>query len=206
MTSNIDLSSSALIRSSLSILLHLSATVQCICRARVRAQVQVPRVFPNVFTLELYGGLWSLRIEYVMVVAVRAVFVTIFFSVRRRRFEGRYSPPILILAAVFAEALLALLTGKDHFKALLEGVVGLLLVAFCAVEPLAACQTLLHVVGDIRTEDLQHGERMATWAFRMCLLRRRVSAEVCGVLESGTGLPHGEKHFWGTVLRDVRCG
>jgi hypothetical protein len=37
---------------------------------------------------------------------------------------------------------------------------------------------------------------MATWAFRMCLLRRRVSAEVCGVLESGASLPHGEKHFW----------
>ena len=113
-----------------------------------------------------------------MVVAVGAVFVT-----------------ILILAAVLAEALLALLAGKDHFKALLERVIGLLLVTFCAVEPLATYQTLLHVLEDIRVGDLQHGERMATWAFRMCLLRRRVSTEVCGVLEGGASLPHGEKLF-----------
>ena len=81
-----------------------------------------------------------------MVVTVGTVFVTILYSVCRRDFEGDHSPPVFILAAVLAEALLALLAGKDHFEALLEGMVGLLLVAFCTVEPLAAYQTLLHVV------------------------------------------------------------
>jgi hypothetical protein len=42
---------------------------------------------------------------------------------------------------------------------------------------------------------------MATWAFRMCLLRRRVSAEVCGDLAGGAGLPHGEKYLCGRMLQ-----
>jgi len=42
------------------------------------------------------------------------------------------------LVAAFSEALLALLTGKGHLLALLQGMLLRLAMAFCAVEPLSA--------------------------------------------------------------------
>lgn len=58
------------------------------------------------------------------------------------------------------------------------------LVALGTVEPFPAC-TWLHMRRDKRSEgDPQHGDRMATWALRMCLLcgesARRSAAVYCG--------------------------
>jgi hypothetical protein len=46
--------------------------------------------------------------------------------------------PVLELASILAEGLLALFADEDHFEALKERVISRLLVAFCAVEPLFA--------------------------------------------------------------------
>lgn len=51
---------------------------------------------------------------------------------------------ILKLARVFAEGLFALFADKGHLEALHQVVVGGLVVALCAVEPLAAWDSSLH--------------------------------------------------------------
>jgi hypothetical protein len=82
-----------------------------------------PRVFPDVFALDLQTCLWLLGLQQEVVVAVRAVLVALL-----KRFH------------VFAEALLALFACEDHLDGALELVVLLLAVTLGAVEPLPAAR------------------------------------------------------------------
>lgn len=89
-----------------------------------------------------------------MVIAVRAVLVA-----------------LVEFLGVLAEALLALFAGEYHFEALEEFVLFLFAVAFGAVEPFPTCVVML--VRDVELRErggAQHGDRMETWALRMCLL------------------------------------
>lgn len=79
-------------------------------------------ILSNILTLNLQSGLWRLCFEDKVVVTVRAVLVTLFK-----------------LLNILAESLLALFAGEDHFEGGLEIVCFGLGVAFCAVEPFAAC-------------------------------------------------------------------
>lgn len=116
-------------------------------------------VHSDIITLNGQGSLGGLGFEDEVVVAVRAVLVA-----------------IVKLLGVFAEGLFAFLASKRHFEALHERVAFLLLVAFCAVEPFPAWGTRVTLaskdgwMGLKVFEDVQHGDRMATWALRMCLL------------------------------------
>jgi hypothetical protein len=71
------------------------------------------------------------------------------------------------------------------------------MVAFGAVEPFATCKNRAVSIGFLLAWDtverhIQHADRMATWALRMCLLRvelaRAVDADRQG---SGMYAPHG---------------
>ena len=74
-----------------------------------------------------------------MVVAVGAILVAIFllsYSLLEILIYGKV--PVLELASIFTETLLALLAGKGHVEALHEGVVGGFAVALGTVEPFPA--------------------------------------------------------------------
>lgn len=53
--------------------------------------------------------------------------------------EKRNDLPLIKVLGVLSEALLALLARKDHLEALKQVVIGLIVVAFGAVEPFLAC-------------------------------------------------------------------
>lgn len=146
--------------------------------------LEQPIVHPNVVALDGQRGLGGLCLEDVVVVAVRAVLVA-----------------LVELLCVLAEDLFAFLAGECHFHALFEGVGFLFGVAFGAVEPFPAFLMMLAVRremgvgGDVCLRgDVQHGDRMATWALRMCLLG---GFWLAGLLDVGfvvvvSCVPHGE--------------
>lgn len=138
-----------------------------------------PVVHPGILALDRDGGLGSDGVEDEVVVAVWAVLVG-----------------LLELGRVLAEALLAFLAGEGHVDRLAERVVLLLQVAVGAVKPFPAymgfCRTgrsvglgtkTAYARGEGGWTDfsinhraaagfLQHGDRIETWAFKMCLLAR----------------------------------
>ena len=79
-------------------------------------------VLSDILALDLQSSLWCLCFKNKVVVAVRAVLVALFK-----------------LLNVLAESLFAFFACKDHFKGGLEVVCFRLGVAFCAIEPFAAC-------------------------------------------------------------------
>lgn len=76
---------------------------------------------PHILALHRKRSLGCLGIDDEVIIAVWAVFVA-----------------VVELLGVLAEALLALLAGKDHFEALQKGVFFLLAMAFGAVKPFSA--------------------------------------------------------------------
>lgn len=79
-----------------------------------------------------------------MVVAVRAVFVAVPRQpICPARKEALVYSRILKLARILAKGLFALFADEGHVKGLHERVVGLLLVALCAVEPFFAWSLLV---------------------------------------------------------------
>lgn len=79
-------------------------------------------ILSDILTLDLESSLRCLCLEDEVVVAMRAVFVT-----------------LLELLNILAESLSALLASKDHFEGGLQVVCLRFGVAFCAVKPFAAC-------------------------------------------------------------------
>lgn len=81
---------------------------------------------------------------------------------------------ILELACILSKSLLALFAYEGHVEGLQEGVVLLLGMALSAIKPLLAWALVSTVLGaQMRSRaqvNAQHGERMATWALRTCLL------------------------------------
>lgn len=113
-------------------------------------------IYSNVVTLNADSCLGSFGIDDEMVIAVRAVFVA-----------------LIELLGVLSEALLALLASKNHLQRLQKGMAFLLLMAVCTVKPLPAYGKLALCcnIGS-KARGVQHGERMATCAFRTCLLSK----------------------------------
>ena len=101
--------------------------------------LSVPGVFSHVLALNTQGGMGRLRIEHKVVVTVRAILVAACPSAYNPQPKCFSTIPVLKLAGILAEALLALLTCEGHLEALEQRVVRGLLVAFRAVEPFAAC-------------------------------------------------------------------
>lgn len=80
-----------------------------------------PVVHADVFAFNSNGGLWCFGVNNEVVITMRAVFVA-----------------LVELLGVLAEALLALLAGKDHFVSLLKRVAFGLMMTLGAVEPFTA--------------------------------------------------------------------
>jgi hypothetical protein len=80
------------------------------------------RILSNILALDLQSGMWRLCFKDKVVVAVWAILVT-----------------LVKLLDILAESLFALFACKDHFEGGLEVVCLGLGVAFCAIEPFAAC-------------------------------------------------------------------
>lgn len=87
-------------------------------------------ILSDILTLDLQSCLWRLCFENKVVVAVRTVLVA-----------------LLELLNILAESLFALFAGEYHFEGGLEVVCFGLSVAFCAVEPFAACGCAVLVMG-----------------------------------------------------------
>jgi hypothetical protein len=116
------------------------------------------RILSDILTLDLQSGMWRLCFEDKVVVAVRAILVA-----------------LVKLLNIFAESLFALFASKDHFECWLEVVCLGLGMAFCTIEPFAACcrwRVSDGICGETEVDrrDLQQGERIETWALRTCLL------------------------------------
>lgn len=93
----------------------------------------------GILALDVQRGLGGEGVEDEVVVAVRAVLVAVSPSAPCLvSFQNVNHSPVLELAGVLTECLAALLAYEDHFEALQQRVVGLLLVALGAVEPLLA--------------------------------------------------------------------
>lgn len=156
----------------------------------------LPGVLSHVVALYLQRCLWCLRLQDEMVVAVRAVLVAAPHQSERYVRQSLLYSRVLELARIFPKGLFALFAYEDHVKGLHERMVALFLVTFCAVEPFFACPISQHsamfwLVGG--GGDVQHGERMETWALRMCLLGARElgCGGDCGGVGSSACLPHG---------------
>lgn len=87
-------------------------------------------ILSDILTLDLQSGLWCLCFEHKVVVAVRAVLVT-----------------LVKLLNILAESLFTFFAGEDHFEGRLEVVCFRFSVTFCAVEPFAACGCAVLVMG-----------------------------------------------------------
>mgnify|MGYP000888566584 CR=1 FL=1 len=87
-------------------------------------------VLSDILALDLQSSLWCLCFKHKVVVAVRAVLVALFKFLN-----------------VLSESLFAFFACKDHFKGGLKVVCFGLGVAFCAIEPFAACCCVALVMG-----------------------------------------------------------
>lgn len=97
-------------------------------------------VYPSILALKLEGWRWCFCIEDEVVVAVRAILVTVF------EFLG-----------VFSKALLAFFASKSQVKPLEQLMVFLFLMTFYAVEPFA---TAWGPYGDLSVEDVLAADRL----------------------------------------------
>lgn len=109
-----------------------------------------PGVFAGVLAFDAQFGLGGQGIEHKVVVAVRAVLVAACLSMEGLGGRIYTYTPVFELACVLAESLLALLADKGHLVALSQLMVGGLMVALGAVEPLAAW------VGNVSTHTHSH--------------------------------------------------
>src|SRR5690242_15004068 len=123
-----------------------------------------PVVDTGVLSLDVERRLGRQRVEHKVVVAVRAVLVAAPLVLADIPWTTTsvlaQAVPVLELAGVFAEGLLALFAYEDHLKALQQRVVGRLLVAHGAVEPFLAARRADRDLGveDVFTAGASAGE------------------------------------------------
>lgn len=94
--------------------------------------------------------------------------------------------PLIEICHVLAKCLFAFLARKSHFSSSHQGMLLLFSMALGAIEPFPTCvlvQPLFLVSADV---DSQHGDRIDTCAFNICLLGR----SDCEKLLDITDLPH----------------
>lgn len=160
--------------------------------ARVCRAVE-PCILTSILSLQFEPGLGGFGVDDKVVIAVRAVLVTMYAHHHQQpdHISGCVVPacmygcplarsPLLKLFPVLPKALFALFARKDHLHRLLQRVRLLLMVAVCAVEPFPACVGRVVLVDrarpwavSYRGGDIQQGARMETCTLRMCLLERR---------------------------------